>query len=250
MSTDYKELREWTIDRLNWLHGFCGDSDLNLETKRLAQAKEDIAGQLKQIREGRYRVVLLGSFNVGKSTLINALLGDEILPPLMEPCTAKTVYLMHVDKGISVSGTMNNKLDKQAEKSLGCLQKGAFKVSPDRMTFDLELSSDGAKKGLRELLESLVTVKAYSTDCELAKVVNDLAEVRIKMPLPRWAEDIVLTDTPGVHSMSDTEESVTYGVIGQAHLVLFIFDSEYGGNRHDFAFMRRIVENRRRQMFF
>lgn len=70
------------------------------------------------------------------------------------------------------------------------------------------------------------------------------------MPLPRWAEDIVLTTRPGVHSMSDTEESVTYGVIGQLDLVLFIFDAEHGGNRHDFAFMRRIVENRRRQMFF
>jgi len=250
MRTDYKELREWTIERLNWLHGFCGDSDLNLEPRRLAQAEEDIAGQIKQIREGRYRVVFLGSFNVGKSTLINALLGDEILPPLLEPCTAKTVHLMHLDKGISVSGIMKNKLDKQGENSLKCLQKGALKVSPDRMTFNLELSSDGAKNGLREILESLVTIKAYSKDCELAKVAKDLAEVRIRMPLPRWAEDIVLTDTPGVHSMSDTEESVTYGVIGQAHLVLFIFDSEHGGNRHDFVFMRRIVENRRRQMFF
>jgi hypothetical protein len=42
-----------------------------------------------ELREGKYRVVFLGPFNVGKSALINALLGDEYLPKVLEECTTK-----------------------------------------------------------------------------------------------------------------------------------------------------------------
>lgn len=251
MKTDYKELREWTIKKLDWLHGFCSDSDLDLDRHRLAKAEDDIAGQIKQIREGRYRVVVLGAFNVGKSTLINALLGDEILPPLMEPCTAKTVHLMHSEKGVSVSCLMKSKLAKGDEAALKGIAKDALNVSSDRMKFEVHLHPGNAAAELRAILGKLVTIEAYSKrDGELAKVAEAIDEVHIQMKLPRWAEDVILTDTPGVHSMSETEEKITYSVIGQAHLVLLIFDAENGGNRHDFAFMQRIVENRRRQMFF
>lgn len=41
---------------------------------------QDARRLLDRVREGRFFVASLGQFKRGKSTLINALLGDEVLP--------------------------------------------------------------------------------------------------------------------------------------------------------------------------
>lgn len=42
----------------------------------------------KKVLDHSLHVVVLGSFKRGKSTLINALLGERILPDFATPCTA------------------------------------------------------------------------------------------------------------------------------------------------------------------
>ena len=42
----------------------------------------------ERVRQGRFVVLLLGSFSTGKSTLLNALLGAPVLPVKVNPCTA------------------------------------------------------------------------------------------------------------------------------------------------------------------
>jgi hypothetical protein len=49
---------------------------------------EDAHGLLERVREGRFFVACLGQFKRGKSTLINALLGDEVLPSGVAPVTS------------------------------------------------------------------------------------------------------------------------------------------------------------------
>lgn len=49
----------------------------------------DVARNLKQIiREDTFKVLVLGEFKTGKSTFINALLGEPVLPAYAVPCTA------------------------------------------------------------------------------------------------------------------------------------------------------------------
>ena len=42
----------------------------------------------EKLQDDRFRIIVLGSFKRGKSTFINALLGQEILPNFATPCTA------------------------------------------------------------------------------------------------------------------------------------------------------------------
>jgi predicted GTPase len=54
--------------------------------------KEDIISSRKKIQRGRYHIALIGSVSRGKSTLLNAMLGDEknpiIAPTRVDICTA------------------------------------------------------------------------------------------------------------------------------------------------------------------
>ncbi len=63
---------------------------LNIASK--ASKCIDAAEQLKQ---GIYEVMMLGAFNTGKSTVINALLGKSVLPESVNPCTAIITRLQY-----------------------------------------------------------------------------------------------------------------------------------------------------------
>ncbi|MES1160606.1 MAG: dynamin family protein, partial [Bacteroidota bacterium] len=58
-------------------------SSLNMATEAEKAIKME-----EKIRSEAFKVMVLGRFNVGKSTFINALLGQEILPAYAIPCTA------------------------------------------------------------------------------------------------------------------------------------------------------------------
>ncbi|MFW5967810.1 MAG: dynamin family protein, partial [Persicimonas sp.] len=60
-----------------------------------AEVRED---RIPTLREGRMSVVVLGEFNHGKSTVVNSLLGEEILPTGITPTTAVITHLVHGDE--------------------------------------------------------------------------------------------------------------------------------------------------------
>lgn len=54
----------------------------------LAKSAENLENLVEKIESDVFRVLVIGEFNTGKSTLINALLGDELLPARIDPTTA------------------------------------------------------------------------------------------------------------------------------------------------------------------
>ena len=51
---------------------------------------------INRINQENFKVLVIGKFSTGKSSLINALLGDEVLPDSLNPCTA---YINEVTYG-------------------------------------------------------------------------------------------------------------------------------------------------------
>jgi predicted GTPase len=62
----------------------------------------DEAGKLRvrasQIREDRFKVVVVGEFKRGKSTLLNALLGNDLLAQRHAPCTPMITVIQYDEK--------------------------------------------------------------------------------------------------------------------------------------------------------
>ncbi len=56
--------------------------------------------RLPGLAEGRITLVVLGEFNHGKSTVVNALLGDDVLPVGITPTTAVITHLVHEEEPI------------------------------------------------------------------------------------------------------------------------------------------------------
>ncbi len=66
------------------------------ERAGLAYVARDIRDtRLPKLDDERFTVVVLGEFNHGKSTFINALLGAPVMPTGITPTTAVLAHVMH-----------------------------------------------------------------------------------------------------------------------------------------------------------
>lgn len=77
----YQEMVEQTGSALARMEEVCGGLEMRKAVQTLAVSRTNL-------RERRFVIGFLGEFKRGRSTLINALLGKEILPADILPCTA------------------------------------------------------------------------------------------------------------------------------------------------------------------
>jgi small GTP-binding protein len=56
------------------------------------------ASRLPKLESEHFHLVVLGEFNHGKSTFVNALLGDEVLPTGITPTTAAINHVVHAER--------------------------------------------------------------------------------------------------------------------------------------------------------
>ena len=86
------------------IRGVLADLATAAEAAGLPSVARDVReSRLPKLDDERYSVVVLGEFNHGKSTFINALIGDPVLPTGITPTTA---VLAHISQGPKVAATL------------------------------------------------------------------------------------------------------------------------------------------------
>ncbi len=147
--------------------------DLEGELSRLAGLPEVQGPQLTQLldklRENRFNLVILGAFKRGKSTLINALLGEPCCPPPSSPSlrwlpswvTASSLDIqVHFQNGQSPQITQAELADYITEKGNPSNQKGVREV-------EIAYPSDYLRDGVR-IIDTPGVGSVYSHNTEVA----------------------------------------------------------------------------------
>jgi len=135
------------------------------------------------LRHSEYKIAMLGEFSVGKSSIVNALIGDDVLPTRIEPTTTIVTEIVH----------------------------GATEYQLRRGEMSLNLTR-----------EEFQQRAAGQVPCQ----PNDILEVRV--PSALLADQTRLVDTPGVHSLDDSHQDVTYGYLPQVDVAMVVLDSNQG----------------------
>jgi GTP-binding protein EngB required for normal cell division len=172
-----------------------GDVASSLGTKSL---RDRVDRELvRKLTEDRFHLVVVGEFNHGKTTFVNALLGEAALPVGVTPTTA-TIHHIH-----------------WAEHPV------AFVVSPT-----------GVKKSLPFAEVKRFAVGGGALDATSAAPAGarpsgeqDVDHLEIGYPAPLLRERILLVDTPGVNDLSLQRADITYSYIPRADAVLFLLDA-------------------------
>jgi ribosome biogenesis GTPase A len=167
---------------------------------------ESTAHDIRQVRipkldQGRFSLVVLGEFNHGKSTLINALLGltdpwatgaspaqpatEPLLPVGITPTTAVLALIRHGERVVAEAVFEDGR----------------------RQTID------------QSKLEDWLTVAG-------AQAMNEsLSHVEIEHPARFLRESITVVDTPGVNDINEQRADITYGYVPRADAALFLLDA-------------------------
>jgi len=162
----------------------------NLELVANERKQEGILAEAREVREAlarrRFNVAVMGQFKRGKSTLINALLGRELLPTDVAPITTAITTVEH-----GPAERARVRFEDGREEEIGVDQVRLF-VS--------EEENPGNRKGVRV--------------------------VRIELPAPLLASGIRLVDTPGVGSVFESNSEVTRSFLPRIDVAVVVLGSD------------------------
>jgi len=82
-------------------------ADIAQEIGMVSLASDIRHQRLQKLRDEQFHLVVLGEFNHGKSTFVNALLGTELLPTGITPTTATINHLVYADQPCAKALTLD-----------------------------------------------------------------------------------------------------------------------------------------------
>ena len=160
--------------------------------------------ELQALREraasNHFNLVVVGEFKRGKSSILNALIGADILPVGVVPLTAIATVLQY---------------GQQAQLKVA-FNDGTEQVHP-----------------LDELWD-------YATEKGNPENIKDVAEVRINWPSPWLKNGVRLVDTPGIGSIYRHNSDVTRDFLPKADAVLFVLSVDQPVGQAEYDFLQEV----------
>lgn len=162
-----------------------------------------------QIVSDRYVVAVVGLTNVGKSTLLNALLGAELAPRRNGPCTAAPIEFTFGEE-LRVTAHYQRRLSRP---TWSCSDPSA----------------------VHERLASLADDSGDTASQEIQKVI-------VEAPLPLLANGLIVADTPGfgaaqsAESVSSHETALKQYLLDDVSQVFWIVLADQGIGKREMQF--------------
>jgi len=172
--------------------------------------KEQVSGLISRLESGRFHLAILGQFKRGKSTFLNALLGDAVLPSSVIPLTAvPTLITYNQEKTVRV-------------KYIDGKDDGVF--TSDDTTL------------IRKFIE------AYVSEESNPKNKLQVLQVELTWPAEILAKGVVLIDTPGVGSTHKHNTEMTVNFLSQCDAALFLVSSDPPITEIELEFLHQITD--------
>jgi len=166
----------------------------------------------RALESDQVKVVVVGEFSRGKSELLNALLGIELLQTAQETTTAVNTFLQALPPGRNERFIRIHYQDKRPAEEIDWNDDQALK----RWGTELEESNAEARR----------LVSHIEVFCD-----HDLLN-----------RGLVLIDTPGLETMMEHHEAITHKAIAEAHVALWVqATDQLGGNKSEWEFMARTL---------
>lgn len=180
----------------------------------LKSSHAKFAELLSALDSDAIRLVVLGEFSRGKSSLVNALLGIELLPTAVQATTAINTFVRMLPEGSSERFIRIHYQDGRPAQEIPWTDDTAL----ERWGTELDESHADARKQV------------------------DYIEAFMSHPL--LAKGLVLVDTPGLQSVMAHHEAITRKAIAEAHIALWVQNtSQLGGAATEWDFLSDTIRN-------
>ncbi|MGS3139923.1 dynamin family protein [Aeromonas sanarellii] len=174
----------------------------------LKTVSKNLDGILNALDANDVRLVVLGEFSRGKSSLVNALLGIQLLPTALQATTAINTFVRALQDGREDRHIVIHFQDGRAPQEVAWTD------------------------------EQCLTRWGTELDTKNADVRKTLDYIEVFMAHPLLEKGLVLIDTPGLESVVQHHEEITRKAISEAHIALWVQNTtQLGGSASEWAFL-------------
>jgi GTPase Era involved in 16S rRNA processing len=185
------------------------ESALDSPSPNEAELLAELRDLGERFAEERLQLAVIGQFKRGKSSLLNALIGEEVLPSGVLPVTAIPTFLEHGDRKVTVRFADGRREEFPA------------------------LSADE----LRETLKSFVS--------EAGNPHNErkVRQVEVRVPSPLLRSGMTMIDTPGVGSTFEHNTRAAEAALPHADVALFVLSPDPPVTKVEIEYLRAAREH-------
>ncbi|MCG7339642.1 dynamin family protein [Staphylococcus sp. ACRSN] len=221
------------------------------------QTKKDIADTLTRLDNKTIKIGVFGTFSAGKSSLINALLGDQYLVSSPNPTTAAMTELSYGKESqitLKEPEQLLNELNQVFE-----IENYSFKNISDfinqnieKLTANMEKNKLAFVKAIKKhysMYQNLIenglvhtvesdAIKKWSAEDEYATFVNT---VHLKLPLD-WLKDKIIVDSLGLHSNNQRHTNETEKILTSSDLIIYVSYFNHSFTDNDKRFIEHMKD--------
>jgi len=199
---DTRELRAYAWARLA-LAGHLRVAREGLEALGREDAQRQLGELMVKLAEDRFTLAVLGQFKRGKSSLMNAIIGRDLLPTGVLPLTSAITVLAY-----------------------GPTERLVVRRQDSMFADELPVSALG----------DYVTEKGNPGNRRQVRTA------RVELPVPFLRRGIEFVDTPGVGSAITANTATTYAFLPECDAVLFVTSVDTPMTALEVSFLRQIWE--------
>ena len=199
-SSDIDQLRRYTLAKQE-IATLVRSVKQFLQAQQQTEKAEQCQEILVNLAEDRFNLTVVGQFKRGKSSLMNAIIGRDLLPTGLLPLTSAITTLCY--------GPVERVVLRR--KGWGLQPEVPLSELPDYVT---ERGNPGNEKGL--------------------------LEARVELPVPFLRRGLHFVDTPGVGSAQVENTQTTYEFLPQADAVIFVTSVEAPLSEAEQNFLRDV----------
>ncbi len=156
----------------------------------------------QRLESNVFNLVVMGEFKRGKSSVINALIGEDVLPVGVVPLTAIATILEYGE------------------------------VPATQILFQ-----DGT-----EMQADLRALWDFATEKGNPGNEKSVSEVRVSWPSPWLRSGVRLIDTPGIGSVYRHNSAITYGLLPRADAVLLVLSVDQPIGQVEYDFLKQVQD--------
>ncbi|MCF2146294.1 dynamin family protein [Desmonostoc muscorum LEGE 12446] len=180
---------------------------------------EDITAASKNLRKGVFRLLVLGDMKRGKSTFLNALIGENLLPSDVNPCTAVLTVLRY----------------GQEKKVTIHFNDGKSPQQLDFQNFKYKYTIDPAE--------------AKKLEQDKKQAFPDVDYAVVEYPLTLLEKGIEIVDSPGLND-TEARNELSLSYVNNCHAILFVMRASQPCTLGERRYLENYIKGRGLTVFF
>jgi predicted GTPase len=218
---------------INALYSAIENLKQGIEDESLRHRLEVIPEKLK---DEKFSIGITGVMNAGKSTMLNALLGKEVLGTSVIPETANLSIIKYAKKQSARVNFWNELEWKNIEDSAQILASMKPFVDETKKSFKSNLSDFITKDGLSKDI-STDDLPSYTSAEHSGKKCNLVKSVELYTDLKFVENGVEIVDTPGLDDPVIQREEITKSYLYECDLMCHLMNVNQSATQKDIEFI-------------